>query len=90
MMFDCDAIKIKKEGNEKTKKKMVFIYKINKLTSPYANSSAVEIFWAIEAAGITTRKLEALPFWLPGDCCLWLNWWAELLLKKKKINVKKY
>ena len=70
----------------KKQKKVVFIYKINKLTSPYANSSAVEIFWAIEAAGITTRKLEALPFWLPGDCCLWLNWWAELLLK---IKIKK-
>jgi len=26
--------------------------------------------------GMTTLRLEALPFWLPGDCCLMDKWWA--------------
>lgn len=26
--------------------------------------------------GMTTLRLEARPFWLPGDCCLMDKWWA--------------
>lgn len=53
-------------------------YMCGALTSAYPTSSGADILGGMGAivGGMTTLRLEARPFWLPGDCCLMDKWWA--------------